>query len=93
MNDGGYGVIKNIADAYYGGRRAYVDILGPDWGLMCDLGIPHWRVDTAGDISEVLKSAFEVDGPALIEVDMSSIGEFAWWGLRRPPVKTAPDEK
>ena len=36
MNDGGYGVIKNIADAYYGGRRAYVDILGPDWGLMCE---------------------------------------------------------
>ena len=93
MNDGGYGVIKNIADAYYGGRRAYVDILGPDWGLMCDsLGIPHWRVDTAGDISEVLKSAFEVDGPALIEVDMSSIGEFAQ-AFAGPPVKTAPDEK
>ena len=93
MNDGGYGVIKNIADAHYGGRRAYVDILGPDWGVLCDsLGIPHWRVDTAGDISGVLKSAFEVDGPALIEVDMSSIGEFAQ-AFAGPPVKTAPDEK
>ena len=56
------------------------------------LGIPHWKVDTAGDISEVLKSAFEVDGPALIEVDMSSIGEFAQ-AFAGPPVKTAPDEK
>jgi hypothetical protein len=31
MNDKGYGVIKNIQDAQYGGRRHYVDLHTPDY--------------------------------------------------------------
>lgn len=93
MNDGGYGVIKNIADAHYGGRRAYVDILGPDWGMLCQsLDIPHWSIDSAADLSAALERAFEAEGPALIEVDMSAIGEFAQ-AFAGPPVKTASEDE
>jgi len=30
MNDSGYGVIKHIQDALYGGRRCYGDLAVPD---------------------------------------------------------------
>ena len=30
MNDGGYGVIKQIQDRMYGGRHHYADMAGPD---------------------------------------------------------------
>ncbi|MEE2995533.1 MAG: thiamine pyrophosphate-binding protein [Pseudomonadota bacterium] len=91
MNDGGYGVIKNIADAHFGGRRAYVDILGPDWGMLCDsLGIPYWCVEDTNGLPALLKGAIDAEGPAMIEIDMSSIGEFAQ-AFAGPPAKTTLD--
>ncbi|PPR09797.1 MAG: putative 2-ketoarginine decarboxylase AruI [Alphaproteobacteria bacterium MarineAlpha11_Bin1] len=91
MNDGGYGVIKNIADAHFGGRRAYVDILGPDWGKLCgSLDIPYWRVGEAEDFPELLKGAITKNGPSLIEIDMASIGQFAH-AFAGPPSKTKSD--
>ena len=93
MNDCGYGVIKNIADAHYEGRRAYVDILGPEWGLFCDsLDIPHWHIKETNDTSYVLTRALEEKGPTLIEVDMLSIGKFAK-AFAGPPAKSEPDEE
>ena len=78
MDDGGYGVIKNIQDAVYDGRKVYADILGPDWGKLCDsLDIPHWGVAAVKDLPDALKRALKTDGPALIEIDMKSIGDFA----------------
>jgi acetolactate synthase-1/2/3 large subunit len=78
MDDGGYGVIKNIQDAVYDGRKVYADILGPDWGKLCDsLDIPYWGVAAVKDLPDALKRALETDGPALIEIDMKSIGDFA----------------
>ena len=35
MNDKGYGVIRNIQDAQYGGRRCYADLHTPDYALLC----------------------------------------------------------
>jgi len=92
MNDGGYGVIKNISDAVYGGRRQYSDILGPDWGVLCDsLDIPHWGIGDAKDLATTLKQAFETDGPALIEIDMKSIGDFAQ-AFAGPPKRAEEDD-
>jgi len=92
MNDGGYGVIKNIADAHYNGNRDYTDILGPDWGMLCDsLNIPHWGVADVKGLAEVLGRAFDVEGPALVEVDMTSIGDFAQ-AFAGPPAKTGDDD-
>jgi acetolactate synthase-1/2/3 large subunit len=45
MNDRGYGVIRNIQDAQFGGRRHYADLHTPDFGLLsAALGIKHQKV-------------------------------------------------
>ena len=89
MNDGGYGVIKNIQDAIYGGRNVYVDILGPDWGMLCDsLGIPHWGIGDAKDLPAALEQALAAEGPALVEIDMKAIGPFAR-AFAGPPARDA----
>ena len=91
MNDGGYGVIKNISDAVYGGRRQYSDILGPDWDVLCDsLDIPHWGIGDAKDLAAALKQAFDAEGPAMVEIDMKSIGDFAK-AFAGPPKRDADD--
>lgn len=78
MNDGGYGVIRNIQDAQYGGRRHYADLLTPDFSLLCaSIGMPHERITKVDDFAGALDSALAESGPRLIEVDMLSIGPFA----------------
>ncbi|MEM1104249.1 MAG: thiamine pyrophosphate-dependent enzyme, partial [Pseudomonadota bacterium] len=75
MNDKGYGVIKNIQDVQYGERRYYSDIETPDFAKICEgVGLPHTRVSSLPDFSPVFESALKIDGPMMIEVDMTSIG-------------------
>src|SRR5690606_11878239 len=58
MNDKGYGVIKNIQDAQYGGRRHYVDLHTPDYAaLSASLGLRHVRVRDLAQMCEALKLA------------------------------------
>ena len=45
----------------------------------------------AKDLPDVLRRALDVDGPALIEIDMASIGDFAQ-AFAGPPAKTSPDD-
>jgi acetolactate synthase-1/2/3 large subunit len=78
MNDRGYGVIRNIQDAQYGGRHVYSNILTPDFSLLCRaVGLPHQRVSAVEDFAAALDSALAAPGPRLIEVDMTAIGPFA----------------
>jgi acetolactate synthase-1/2/3 large subunit len=78
MNDRGYGVIRNIQDAQFGGRRHYADLHTPDFGLLCAaLGLPHQRVSRTEDFEAALDRALARDGPQLVEVDMTAIGPFA----------------
>ncbi len=75
MNDKGYGVIRQIQDAQYGGRHVYGDLQVPDLEGVAKLaGIPFWRVSKADAMQKALQSALEKAGPTLIEVDVSSIG-------------------
>ena len=77
MNDRGYGVIRNIQDAQYDGRRMYADILTPDYALICQaVGLPHVRIARIEDFSAALDRAIAADGPQMIEVDMTAIGPF-----------------
>jgi acetolactate synthase-1/2/3 large subunit len=86
MNDKGYGVIKNIQDAQYGGRRHYVDLHTPDYAGLCEsLGIPHARVGNLNNIGDVLQTAIATEGPFMVEVDMLSIGKFKT-AFAGPPV-------
>jgi acetolactate synthase-1/2/3 large subunit len=75
MNDRGYAVIKHMQDAQFGGNRQYGDLLGPDFGGLAKLaGLPFWKVDRAEDFGAIAAQAMQIDGPAMIEVDMSIIG-------------------
>ncbi len=86
MNDKGYGVIKNIQDAQYGGRRHYVDLHTPDYAGLCEsLSIPHARVSNLESIGEVLQTAIATEGPFMVEIDMLSIGQFKT-AFAGPPV-------
>ena len=87
MNDHGYGVIRNIQDAYYGGRRHYADLHTPDFGaLAAALGLPHHPVRDLGAVRETLRKAVAMQGPAIVEIDMPSIGGFAKQ-FAGPPVR------
>jgi acetolactate synthase-1/2/3 large subunit len=87
MNDKGYGVIKNIQDAQYGGRRHFVDLHTPDYALLSrSLSLRHARVTNLDDVTSTLASALSEAGPFLLEVDMLSIGSFKT-AFAGPPVK------
>lgn len=78
MNDGGYGVIRNIQDAQYNGRRHYADLLTPDFALLCaSIRLPHEKVSNIGAFEAALDRALATSGPCVLEVDMASIGPFA----------------
>ena len=78
MNDRGYGVIKNIQDAVYGGRRCYVELRTPDFAKLCEsLGVPHLHLRDPAQAQDVLARAMDTAGPVMVEVDMQAWGPFA----------------
>ncbi|MEO7241362.1 MAG: thiamine pyrophosphate-binding protein [Variovorax sp.] len=88
MNDKGYGVIKNIQDAQYGGRRCYVDLHTPDYAQLCaSMSLPHARCDKLDQLPALLERGARTNGPFLLEIDMLAIGAFksAFGG---PPTNT-----
>ncbi len=87
MNDRGYGVIRNVWDAQYGGRRAYTDLHTPDFARLAGaLGLEHRRVQKAGEFAPVLREAFARRGPIMVEVDMLAVGPYAA-AFAGPPVR------
>jgi acetolactate synthase-1/2/3 large subunit len=78
MNDRGYGVIRNIQDSQYGGRRCYVDLTTPDFSLLAKAyGLQHFRVAGGSEMRQALQNAVSQSGPALVEVDMNAMGPYA----------------
>lgn len=78
MNDAAYGVIENIQDAQYDGRRHYSKLKTPDFRLLCQsIDMPHVRVARIEDFPQALDDTLGQSGPAVVEVDMVSIGPFA----------------
>src|SRR5262245_4951805 len=55
MNDRGYGVIRNIQDAQFGGRRHYADLHTPDFQLLsASFGLRHQRVSDIEEFANAL---------------------------------------
>jgi acetolactate synthase-1/2/3 large subunit len=78
FNDGGYGILRNLQDAHFDGRRFGVDLLTPDFvSLAQSFGIWSTQVRNATEMGPVLKEAVQQDGPSLIEVDMNAVGPMA----------------
>jgi acetolactate synthase I/II/III large subunit len=77
MNDRGYGVIKRIQDATAQGRRYYADLTGPELSKLAALSdIPYFRVEQADAFGATVARALEHRGLSMVEVDMTSVGEF-----------------
>ncbi|WP_087656930.1 thiamine pyrophosphate-binding protein [Caballeronia terrestris] len=87
MNDQCYGVIRNIQDAQYGGRRMFVELHQPDFAQFCaSFGMTHRRISSLDHADDIIREGLAVDGPVLVEVDMLSVGSFAT-AFAGPPVK------
>ncbi|HEX9464573.1 MAG TPA: thiamine pyrophosphate-binding protein [Alphaproteobacteria bacterium] len=87
MNDRGYGVIRNIQDARFGGRKHYVDLHTPNFAELCkSLGLRYLRLDDTARAADVLRAAFDQPGPVLVEIDMTAIGPYAS-RFAGPPVR------
>ena len=88
MNDQGYGVIRNIQDARFGGRHYFTNLRLPDFATLAkSLGMPYWSVTAVSEFGEKFREALSVKGPALVEVEMQTIGPFKV-PFAGPPVKT-----
>ena len=75
MNDRGYGVIRNIQDAQYGGRRRFVDLATPDFAaLAAACGLDYRRIASRDAFVPGVGEGLERPGPCLIEIDMTAIG-------------------
>lgn len=91
MNDRRYGVIRNIQDAHYGGRRCYTELHTPDYAqLSASLGLPHTRIGDLKDVPTALDRALGKPGPFLLEIDMLAVGDFKT-AFAGPPTKPAQD--
>lgn len=79
MNDGGYGILRNLADQQFDGRRIYSDLHTPDFGLLAQAhGYRYHKVTTLDGIEAQLRAALRETRPAtLIEFDMNAIGPMA----------------
>lgn len=89
MNDKGYGVIRNIQDARFGGRRYYADLHTPSFpDLAKALGWKHYALDSIEDAEALVAKVAAESGPRMIEVNMTAIGPFAS-AFAGPPVRKA----
>jgi acetolactate synthase-1/2/3 large subunit len=91
MNDQGYGVIRNIQDAHYEGRRGYTDVLTPNFADLCAaVGLQHRQISDLATVPSVLSDAIALNDPVMVEIDMPAIGDFAT-RFAGPPVRTKAD--
>jgi acetolactate synthase-1/2/3 large subunit len=89
MNDRGYGVIRNIQDAKFGGRHYYVDLHTPSFpDLAKALGWKHYRLSKIDEAESLVAKVANETGPRMLEVDMVAIGPFAN-AFAGPPVRKA----
>jgi acetolactate synthase-1/2/3 large subunit len=79
MNDRGYGILRNLADAQFGGRRLYSDLHTPDFEVLARAyGWRFQRIDTLEGVAARLRAVLADPGPAtLVEVDVDAIGPYA----------------
>jgi acetolactate synthase-1/2/3 large subunit len=78
FNDGGYGILRNLQDNHFEGRRFAVDLVTPDFPSMAEsFGVWSGQVRSSVEMGPVLKEALQHDGPSLIEVDMAAVGPMA----------------
>jgi acetolactate synthase-1/2/3 large subunit len=77
LNDGGYGVLRNIQDRVYEGRHIGIDLQGLNFEKLSEAyGIAYYPVKTVAEFRPAIKSALESGQLSLVEVDMKEVGPF-----------------
>ena len=85
MNDGGYGVMRGIQNNYFDGRQYFNELHTPDYRLLGEsMGVKSWKVGSADEFKIAIQEAVKLNGPAVIELNMNSIGPLKFAG---PPQK------
>jgi acetolactate synthase-1/2/3 large subunit len=75
FDDQGYGVLRNIQNAHFEGRRIGVDLQSPDFvGIARAFGFQSQRVKSAGEFREAFSVAVKSREPWMVVVDSNSIG-------------------
>lgn len=75
FNDLGYGVLRNMQDRYVG-RRSGVDLTTPDFSVLADaFELRHHLVTDVYRFGAALDDVLSSGGPAIVEVDLTAIGE------------------
>lgn len=79
MNDRGYGILRNLADAQFDGRRIYSDLHTPAFDAIAQAhGYAYHRIDTLDGLAGRLRKVFAQRArPTLLEFDLDSIGPMA----------------
>jgi acetolactate synthase-1/2/3 large subunit len=76
MNDAGYGVIRHMQDAAFGGRRVYGDLMPPDFAKLAAAASARYACVTSADaFGPTVREQLETPGICLLEVDMHAVGE------------------
>lgn len=76
MNDSGYGVIKHMQDAGFGGRRVYGDLDSPDFEQLARcVGAAYVKVTDKNGLASAVRDILPRGGLRMVEVDMGVIGE------------------
>jgi acetolactate synthase-1/2/3 large subunit len=87
MNDGGYGVIRNIQDDKFGGRHYLANLHTPDFqAFAASIGLASARAADMPSFHAALAALGNRKGPALLEVDMVAFGPYAV-AFAGPPVR------
>lgn len=85
MNDQGYGVMRGIQNNYFGGRQYYNELHTPSYQKLGEsMGCKSFLARSIDEFKEVIKQAIEIEGPTVVEVDMTAIGPLNFAG---PPQK------
>ena len=78
FNDAGYGILRNLQDAHFGGQRFGVDLHAPDFARTAEAtGAMGCHVASLLEFSPALSEALASTGPVLVEVDLQAIGPMA----------------
>ena len=74
FTDGGYGVLRGMQNTGFEGRYTGVDLATPNFVTVArGMGMAAEAVGSAAQFPAALERAMAVEGPALLDIDMSKL--------------------
>jgi acetolactate synthase-1/2/3 large subunit len=73
MNNGHFGMVRQWQELFWSGRYKSVEIgPSPDWVKLAEaFGWTGMRCGVKGELGDAMRTALEIDGPVLLDVDVS----------------------